>query len=254
MNQPPVIVPELPDTIPAPVTYNQVPVYADVNQNIGGFYEALPAGYDSSLKKYPLLIFLHGGGELGNGTTDLPLILKNSIPKLLYHKTFPRSFTVNDSAFSFIIISPQFKIWPVVRDVHAIVQYSMEHYRVDSQRVYIVGISMGGGATWEYAGDYGRSLAAIVPICGASWADSTVAKNIAATGVPSWAFHNLDDSSVKVSSTKRYVNIINSNNPVHPVRLTLWPTGGHDAWSKATDPSYKEDNMNIYEWMLQYTR
>ena len=35
-------------------------------------------------------------------------------------------------------------------------------------------------------------------------------------------------------------------------KLTLWPTGGHDAWTKATSPSYKENGMNMYEWMLQY--
>jgi hypothetical protein len=34
--------------------------------------------------------------------------------------------------------------------------------------------------------------------------------------------------------------------------MTIWPTGKHDAWTKASDPNYKENNMNMYEWMLQY--
>jgi len=36
--------------------------------------------------------------------------------------------------------------------------------------------------------------------------------------------------------------------------MTLWPTGGHDAWTQASDPEYREEGMNIYEWMLQYKR
>jgi predicted peptidase len=113
---------------------------------------------------------------------------------------------------------------------------------------------MGGGATWRTAAYYGDELAAIVPICGAEWADSTEAKKIARADIPIWAFHNRDDSAVTVNSTRRYVNIINAQHPEITPRMTLWDIGGHDAWTKATDPAYKEDNKNIYEWMLQFTR
>lgn len=245
------------DTVPepGPPRYNQVARYTAINGNVGGFYEALPLLYDSSDKKYPLLLFLHGGGELGNGTTDLHLITKNSLTRRLHDKSFPVSFTVGEEEFSFIILSPQFRAWPSVTDVHEILQYALNNYRVDTQRIYLSGLSMGGGATWEYAGSqYGKSIAAIVPICGASWADSTVAKRIAKNDVPSWAFHNLDDSAVTVNSTRRYVNIIKTQNPAYPPKMTLWPVGGHDAWTQASDPEYREDGKNMYEWMLQFTR
>jgi predicted peptidase len=232
-----------------------VPVHFSINKNVGGYYEALPVSYDSTDKKYPLLLFLHGGGELGDGDSQLPLILKNSVTKRLSDKTFPVSFTVNGIQYSFIIISPQFKKWPEVEDVHAIIKYVTNNYRVDTSRIYLSGLSMGGGATWEYAGSsYGKSIAAIVPICGASWADSNVARTIAANDVPGWAFHNLDDPSVTVNSTKRYVNIIGEQNPKYPIRMTLWSSGGHDAWTLASDPEYREEGKNIYEWMLQFDR
>ena len=241
--------------VPAPPKYNQVPVYYAINPNVGGFYEALPPSYNSTDKKYPLLLFFHGGGELGDGNSQLPLVLRNSVTRRLAEKTLPVSFTVNGEKFSFIIISPQFKAWPSVNDVHDILQYAVSNYRVDESRIYLSGLSMGGGVTWEYAGsNYGKSIAAIVPICGASWADSAVAKKIASNDVPGWAFHNMDDGSVTVNSTKRYVNIVNGQHPVHPIRMTLWPTGGHDAWTRASDPEYREEGMNIYEWMLQYKR
>lgn len=249
------LTPDIPH-LPDPVTYDQVAVYKSIGKNVGGYYEALPVSYDSSDKKYPLLLFLHGGGELGDGSPDsLPLILKNSLTKRLFNKSFPIRFTVDGKDFSFIIISPQFRIWPKVEDVHDIMQYVISNYRVDLTRVYLSGLSMGGGVTWEYAGSkYGKSLAAIVPICGASWADSAVARTIASNEVPAWAFHNIDDAAVTVNSTKRYARLVNEENPPVPVRVTLWPTGGHDAWTKASDPEYREDYKNMYEWMLQYVR
>jgi predicted peptidase len=241
--------------VPSEPTYNEVARNIDINDNVGGYYEALPPSYDTSKRNFPLLLFLHGGGELGDGKSQLPLILKNSLTKRLHERTLPASFTVNDEEFSFIIISPQFKSWPSVEDVHDIFEFLSTRYRIDTKRIYLSGLSMGGGVTWEFAGSqWGRMVAAIVPICGASWADSAVAKNIATNDVPGWAFHNIDDRSVTVNSTKRYVGIINEHHPLHPIKMTLWPVGGHDAWTLASDPEYREEGKNMYEWMLQFTR
>lgn len=244
-----VTLPVVGDTI-----YKQTAVHTDVNDNIGGFYEALPPSYSQMAGNYPLLIFLHGGGELGNGNDQLPAVLRNSIPKLLDKKSFPMSFAVSGQTFSFVIVSPQFKAWPKPADVDAMVDYAIGHYRIDTHRIYMVGLSMGGGATWEYAAQHGTRLAAMVPISGASWADSATARGIAVTNVPTWAFHNKDDSVVTYRSTTRYIDFIQYYSPAFPIRLTLWPSGGHDAWTKASDPLYKEDGKNIYEWMLQYVR
>jgi predicted peptidase len=252
---PPVDPPD-PPPIPEPIAYNQVAVHQRIGTNVGGYYEALPPGYDTSGKTYPLLLFLHGGGELGDGSdTALPKILKNSLTRRLHEKNFPTEFVVNSDTFSFIIVSPQFAEWPVVKDVHDVMKHALGKYRVDSTRIYLSGLSMGGAGTWLYAGsDYGTLLAAIVPICGASWADSATARQIAANEIPAWAFHNEDDQAVTVNSTKRYARLINAENPKYPVRVTLWPTGGHDAWTKASDPDYREEGKNMYEWMLQYVR
>jgi hypothetical protein len=59
---------------------------------------------------------------------------------------------------------------------------------------------------------------------------------------------------VTVKSTTRYARLINAANPKYPPKVTLWPTGGHDAWTKASDPEYREDGKNMYEWMLQFVR
>jgi predicted peptidase len=232
----------------------QTAVSADINATCGGFYKALPARYDSTSKKYPLLVFLHGAGEVGNGTTDLPKILNNALPCLINNKLFPPEFVSGGKNYSFIVISPQFKGWPAPSDVDAVINYSVKNFRIDETRIYITGLSMGGGATWDYASINAGKLAAIVPICGASYPTSAKAQGIASSNLPVWAFHNEDDNTVSVNTTKQYISMINIFNPSPLARMTIWAAGGHNAWTKASNPAYKEDNLNIYEWMLQYHR
>lgn len=241
---------DVPET-KAPV---QKAIIQPVNGNIGGYQEALPARYDSTTKVYPLLIFIHGVGELGNGSSDLWMAANIGTPGLIKNNKFPASFTSNGKTFSFIVLAPQFKAWPNSTDVNAMITFAISKYRIDTTRIYVSGLSMGGGATWEYAAGYNSRLAAIVPICGASGPTNEKAQKIAQSGIGVWAFHNLDDGIVSSSNTTGYINKINSYNPTTAARMTLWPTGGHDAWTKATDPTYKENGLNMYEWLLQFSK
>ncbi|AXY78228.1 hypothetical protein D3H65_31380 [Paraflavitalea soli] len=229
----------------------------NVNGNIGGYQQALPALYDSTTKRYPLLVFIHGIGELGDGSTQLYNAANVGVARLIKDKKFPPNFVVNSKNFSFIVISPQIKKWDyttVAKDVNDMITFAINKYRIDTTRIYVSGLSMGGGYTWDYAGTYASRIAAIAPICGASGPNDSKVKTIANAKLPVWAFHNDDDGTVASSNSKNWVSKINALNPPTKARLTLWPTGGHDAWTKATSPAYKENNMNMYEWMLQYTR
>src|SRR5215467_2297320 len=77
-----------------------------IDANCHGFYEYLPQGYSTGTKQYPLLIFLHGSGETGDGSAaQLPYVFRNGPPKLISQGTFPVSFTVNNQTYSFIVIS-----------------------------------------------------------------------------------------------------------------------------------------------------
>jgi predicted peptidase len=242
---------DVPETLPAV----QIAVNTNVDANIGGFYQALPARYDSTTKKYPLLVFLHGVGELGNGTSDLSKLLNNAVPKLLNQKKFPAQFTVNGNNFSFIVVNPQFKAWAAPSDVNDMVNYAIAHYRVDTTRIYVSGLSMGGGNAWDYAIAYPGRIAALTPISGASWPSQAQCGSMAAANLPIWAFHNDDDGTVASSATKSIIYFTNTFKPNPLAQMTIWPSGGHDAWTKATNPATKECNgMNMYEWMLQYTR
>jgi endoglucanase len=237
----------------------QTPKYGvSMTPNTHGYYEYLPQGYSSG-KNFPLMVFLHGVGEEGDGSTSsLPTILRNGPPRVISQGGFPTSFTVNGQTFSFIVISPQFVNWPSASDVDQIINYCVANYHVDQSRIYVTGLSMGGGVTWDYAGSSSAAanrIAALLPISGASYPDMTRSRTIAGANLPVWALHNQADPTVTVTNTTGYVANINlapSPNPL--AKMTIFNANGHDAWSNVYNMSYTEGGLNCYQWMLQYSR
>ena len=245
----------------------QTPIYlsqsiADANSK--GFYQNLPTNYSNDLKNYPLIIWVHGAGQTGQGNvTDLPKVLQWGVPKIISEGGFPASFTVGDSSFSFIVISPQFMGWPSGANVSGILKYVMNNYRVDPKRVYLMGISAGGGSLWDFAGNSisnSNKIAAMIPFCGAFSPAQISANIIAASNLPVWAFHNTNDGTVPIAYSRDWVNYINNNipTPTPLAKLTEFPVVSsdpviaHECWSQATLPIYKPNGINIYEWLLGF--
>ncbi|HVU58582.1 MAG TPA: hypothetical protein VHD83_26150 [Puia sp.] len=230
-----------------------------INADIGGYYVALPVHYkDSANRKYPLLFYDPGVGVYGDGSsTDLPLVLKEGLPLLLKQQTFPPSFLVNGKHFSFIVMAPQFKTIPanpnIVLDA---IKVAMAKYPVDPSRIYLTGISVGSVANGYLGAADPTMFAALVSIAGIDL-DTAECQSMVSGRLPVWAFHNNQDQKIDVNTTKNFVSTYNSLHPAIPAKLTLFPpygTQNHDAWTKAMNPAYKENGMNIYEWMLQYSR
>lgn len=245
---------ELPiETIP-PVL---VPVTADVSAAIGGYYKALPSKYTASDKSYPLLVFIHGGGGFGNGQLDLPMLLNEGIPQLLDEKKFPAEFFVQGEHFSFIHLAPQFKRQPSAAEVRSFIDYAKAQFRVDANRIYLAGMSNGGKITCDVAAAYPGLFAAIVPMAGVSDTGNIIEKcaNLAGAKLPIWIFHNDRDEVTSIDFPTKFVSLLDSFHPNVAPRFTIFPSMGllgHDAWTRAVDPDFREDQMDIYEWMLQY--
>src|SRR5688500_7532547 len=165
------------ETSPAIHTPRQVAI----NSNVSGFWESVPARYNLTTKRYPLIVFIHGIGELGTGLSRVNCC---GLPKHLSNKTFPAKFLVNGVYYSFIVISPQFRVRPTSAQVQSVIDYAKNRYRVDPTRVYVTGLSMGGGSTWDFAAVYGQNAAAIVPICGGTRPTTTLAAKIASKNLP----------------------------------------------------------------------
>ncbi len=239
----------------------QTPRYVSMTPLSNAYYEYLPRGYSSSgNKKFPLMIFVHGSGETGDGSpSQISRVLRNGPPKLINQGIFPASFNVKGQSFSFIVLSPQFTVWPDDINIDDIINYAIKSYNVDTSRIYLTGLSMGGGVVWQYAGDdinYGKRIAAIVPIAGASWPAYFRCENIAAANIPVWATHNSGDPTVPSFYTVDYVNTIDTvPAPPSPLAIkTIFQSNTHDAWTATYDLNFKPNGLNVFEWMLQYSR
>ena len=231
--------------------------------NIGGYLEYLPGDYATSNHTYPLMLFCHGVGGLGNGSeASLDKVANNGVPRLIRDGAFPAGFTVNQESFSFIVVSPQFINWPAASNLVALLDHLTlsRGLRIDPKRVYVTGLIMGGGLTWSAASSASSlaRIAAVVPVCGALDSSDAGAKRIADAHLPVWALHNSGDPTVPVSNTQHWIDAINQCNPAIPPRKTIFTSTSHDAWTEAYDPEYWEtidgQAMNVYEWMLSYRK
>lgn len=177
----------------------------------------LPSEYKKDKKKtYPLLIFLHGSGERGD---TLDLVKKHG----------PPSFVESKPDFPFITVSPQCPLdqWWNVEDLQQMLEQILKIYRIDTRRIYLTGLSMGGFGTWSWASKYPDQFAAIAPICGGG--DIQFADELKNT--PVWAFHGEADSIVPVKRTIEMVEAVNANGGA--ARMTIYPGVGHDSWVNA---------------------
>jgi pimeloyl-ACP methyl ester carboxylesterase len=224
------------------------------------YWEYLPVGYNSNdSSKYPLMIYIHGAGDYGYGTpTDMKLILRSGPPRVMSLGEFPDSFTVNGKSFGFIVITPQFYQQPSVSDIDSVIDFCITTYRVDLSRIYLTGLSMGGGMTWDYAGTQAANanrLAGIVPVAGDIFPDSLRGRTMAASNLPVWATHNSGDPEVPVQYSIQQVTWINDAPSPNPLALlTIFDTTGHDAWTETYSPTFTVNNLNVYEWMLSHSR
>lgn len=225
-----------------------------INSNVSGFWETLPARYKLTTKKYPLIVFIHGIGELGTGLSRVNCC---GLPKHINNKTFPAKFLVNGVYYSFIVISPQFRKRPSAAQVNSVISYAKSKYRVDATRVYVTGLSMGGGSTWDFSAVYGQNAAAIAPVCGGTRPTTTLASQVASKNLPIWTISSTADALVPISWARNWISWIDARNTAmaSKTKLTVYSSESHNAtWARAFNPTSRIDGYNIYEWLLRYKR
>ena len=198
------------------------------------YYLYYPENYKKEVaKNFPLLLFLHGGGEAGD---SLVAIKRNGPPKLI----------VEGKQFPFLILAPQNpyrKKWWNTRAVVQLLDTIIANNRVDKNRIYLTGLSRGGGAAWELAVQYPEKFAAMAVVCGmtpvpyAAWIDKQM---------PIWVFHGEEDRSIAISESENMVNRLKEMN--YNVRFTRYPGVGHNSWVKAYNTE------ELYEWFMLHER
>lgn len=246
---------------PPPVTiideYHELLAVTDsINPAFGGYYVGLPPRYHERIDSFPLLIFLHGLGQMGNGSSELSYLTFDGIGKLLNDKKFPVSFAHGSRLHSFIVVSPQSSRAPIPSEVKQVLERVKGLYRTDKSRIYLSGLSMGARVVTATAAEYPEDYAAIVPIAGVANGPGMDerCRKIAEANLPVWELHNAEDPMADVAQARQFIGKLLEYDPAVKPRFTVFPVYGHDAWTTALDPNYKESGMNIYEWMLQYSR
>lgn len=196
-----------------------------------GYLIYLPKSYDENKDKQPLLIFLHGSGERGN-----------DINKVKFHG--PPKLVEKGKDLPFIVVSPQCPAgkWWDVDVLKALIDQVTKDHRVDADRVYMTGLSMGGFGTWQFCCKYPTLIAAAVPICGGG----DPGKAGAMKDIPTWVFHGDKDGAVNIQKSKDMVEALKIAG-AEP-KFTIYEGVGHDSWTK----SYAMDEL--YEWILKQKR
>ena len=190
----------------------------------------LPQDYEKQ-EKVPLLLFLHGAGERGN---DLNKVKVHGPPKLIEAgKKFP-----------FIVVSPQCPDgrWWATHELVALIDNLESKYKIDPDRIYVTGLSMGGFGTWALADRIPNRLAAIAPVCGGG--NTVTARSLAK--LPTWVFHGAKDTVVPLTLSQDMVDAIKKHGG--EPKLTIYPEAGHDSWTETYN------NPEFYEWLLAQKR
>ncbi|MCV9929177.1 prolyl oligopeptidase family serine peptidase [Flavobacterium sp. LS1R49] len=184
-------------------------------------------------EKKPLLIFLHGSGEKG---TD--------IEKVKIHGPFKY---LKDHKLDAYVLAPQCpenEEWDAEVLYRLILKIQKEN-NIDSDRIYITGLSLGGWGTWNLAFAHPDMFAAIVPISG--FVDLIqLEQTCKIAKIPTRIFHGLMDDVVSIDYAivvYKELKKCNSN-----VELTIFDDAGHDSWSRVYD------NQEIYDWMFKQVR
>ena len=201
----------------------------------------LPKGYDAKgERRWPLILFLHGAGERG---TNVWNVAKHGPPKI----------ATAQPDFPFIVVSPQCpdrQIWSKDQ-LLALLDDVIARHAVDTNRIYLTGLSMGGYGTWDLGLAHPERFAAIVPICGGGQIIAVLLGRgdrwaaLQTLGV--WAFHGGKDPVVPLEESQRMVDALKKAG-VPDVKFTVYPEAGHESWTQA----YK--NPELYEWLLKHER
>ncbi len=143
------------------------------------------------------------------------------------------------------MISPQLTInvsdW-TTPPLQALFEEVKSKYRIDLNRVYLVGYSFGGVAAWEWVYDNPDQFAAI------STASSygNPSKSCVASSLPVWAFHNDGDPVLSLSADEQTFEAFKKCGG--NMRLTVLHKKQHDAWNKVFQ------DQEVYNWLLTNTR
>ncbi len=218
----------------------------------------LPSGYETVEASYPLLFFLHGIVQKGNGSDA-------SLQRVAAHGPF-RSMRDGlwDQELPLIVVGPQstgLQPWWRGEEVRKVLAHVMATYRVDPRRRYLSGISMGGRGVWWLAKNFSNEFAAVVPV--SAWAGDVSRSCEVFRGMGVWAFHGARDGLIRLASGRAPIDALRACRPAlrPPPAITVLDAG-HGQWARIYGNQHGGSHLgadgasyhDIYRWMLSHQR
>jgi len=199
----------------------------------------VPHTYDGS-KEFPIVLFLHGSGETKGDKGGKMPVEQGIGPHIKRNeKTFP----------AFVVIPQSEKrTWQADSDdgkrAMAMLDATMKEYKIDANRQYLTGLSMGGYGTWSHAAAFADRWACFVPVCGgARNADDVKAIAEKVKGIPCWCWHGDKDTAVKVEKSRELIEAMKKAGA--DPRYTELEYVGHNCW----DAAYA--TPELIDWMMK---
>ena len=212
-------------------------------------YRLLSPDYDT-VRRYPLVIFLHGSGECGsdneaqlkwgvmNFATDQAMTLHPAFviaPQCPLNKRWANFEKDEKTGECRLLPSPSRPMAVLIELINKLIK----SLAVDTNRIYITGLSMGGSGTYDAIGRFPGLFAAAVPVCG----EGDVSKAPLIAHIPLWIFQGSEDPGKNpIRAIDMAVALTNAGS--HP-GLTCYPGIGHFSWLAAySDPL-------LMEWLFR---
>ncbi len=195
------------------------------------FWVYAPHEYYAETEPTPLIIFLHGASLRGNNLQRI------------------RSYGTLDAIdkgreMPALVVAPQNPSghW-IPEKVHEVKEWMCRNYEVDTSRIYVLGMSLGGYGTMDYCATYPDEVAAAMALCG-----GCTKRDVSALGqVPLWIIHGTADRAVNINESKKVVEALKRDQLTERLRYDWWAGVSHGALSRLF-------YMNkTYEWLLSHS-
>ena len=215
------------------IAFGQLITHYGVVKDGYNFWVALPDGCaPTDTTKIPAVVFLHGRSLCG---TNLNNVLKYGTLDALKYTG------LNIPA---VIIAPQNpgSAWNPKKLMN-VLEWATDHYPVDTNRVYVLGMSLGGYGTVDFAGTYPDRIAAAMALCGGG----TLRDYSGLTKVPLWIIHGYADAAVSWTESDKVVRKMASSGDTTRLRYDFMSGVNHGKLARCF---YLQ---KTYDWLFSHS-
>lgn len=216
---------------PLKAQYDLLSAKKNVIPNCYNFWVYTPEEYYYTQESTPLIIFLHGASLCGR---DLNRVLRYG----------PIDAVKMGLMIPALVVAPQNPggSWDPQK-LNAILEWMKQQYVFDETRVYVLGMSLGGYGTLDFAGTYPDKIAAAIALCGGS-----TLKDYQGLGeLPLWIVHGTGDRAVSVRESQKVVDGMKSLKITNRLRYDWIKGASHGALARYFY------TIKTYDWLFQHT-